>query len=176
VTRPVPGPGARGNLRLQAWCNGMLASVTSDVHLSAGRHSSSTKTVEDSRTGLRLEEGMPSVRGSNASSNAIGRRRISVYRNEREDPGQTEGPYGPGRLAAWPSLSLNPRVAKECRGCGNCRSRAGFVNRFVNRTRRDSPRRGRRNRSSETGSVLSAEVSTPARDGPRQGRRTSHGS
>jgi hypothetical protein len=28
-------------------------------------------------------------------------------------PGHTEGPYGLGRLAAWPSLSLNPQVAKR---------------------------------------------------------------
>ena len=46
-------------------------------------------------------------RSSNASSNAIGRYRISA---DREDPGPAEGTDDLGRLAAWVSLSLNPRV------------------------------------------------------------------
>jgi conjugative relaxase-like TrwC/TraI family protein len=45
-----------------------------------------------------------------ASSNAIGRRQIPAFCGERKDPDQTEGPDGPGRLGAWVSLSLNPRV------------------------------------------------------------------
>src|SRR5207247_3781233 len=57
----------------------MLASVTSEVHLPAGRHSSSTKSVEHSRLGSRLEEGMPSG-AANASSNANGR-----WRRNRKD-------------------------------------------------------------------------------------------
>ena len=44
------------------------------------------------------------------SSNAIGRRRILMHRGEREDPSQAEGTDGLGRLTAWASLSLNPRV------------------------------------------------------------------
>src|SRR6266516_5843083 len=57
----------------------MLASVTLEVHLPAGRHSSSTKSVEHSRLGSRLEEGMPSG-AANASSNANGR-----WRRNRKD-------------------------------------------------------------------------------------------
>jgi hypothetical protein len=49
-------------------------------------------------------------RSSNASSNAIGRYRISAHRGDREDPGLAEGTDDLGRLAAWVSLSLNPRV------------------------------------------------------------------
>jgi hypothetical protein len=49
-------------------------------------------------------------RSSNASSNAIGRYRISAHRGDREDPGPAEGTDDLGRLAAWVSLSLNPQV------------------------------------------------------------------
>jgi hypothetical protein len=44
------------------------------------------------------------------SSNATGRRWISVHRGERENLGQAEGPDGLRRLTAWGSLSLYPRV------------------------------------------------------------------
>ena len=78
-----------------------------------------------------------------------------------------------GQGAAHPGMA-----ATEGRGGvrGNCRSIACSVNRFVNRTRRDSLRWGRRIRRSEMGSVLSAEVTAPARDGPRRQRRASYGS
>ena len=79
---------------------------------------------------------------------------------------------GPGNGA----VHLGMAATEGWEGCGNCRSIACSVNRFVNRTRRDSSRRGRRSRRSEMGSVLSAEVTTPARDGPRRQRRTSYGS
>jgi hypothetical protein len=59
---------------------------------------------------------------------------------------------------------------------GICSSIAWFVNRFVNRTLRDSVRWGRRSRRSEMGSGLSAEVTTPARDSPRRQRLPSYGS
>jgi len=53
----------------------------------------------------------------------------------------------PGHGAVHPGMA-----AMEGReGCGNCRSIACSVNRFVNRTRRDSTRQGRRSRLSEIG-------------------------
>jgi hypothetical protein len=52
-------------------------------------------------------------RSSNASNNATGRRWISVHRGEREDPSQAGGTDGLGRLTAWVSLSLTPRVRDE---------------------------------------------------------------
>ena len=61
-------------------------------------------------------------------------------------------------------------------GAGNRRSIACSVNRFVNRTGRDSSIQGRRSRRSEMGSVLSAEVTEAARDSPRHRRRSSYGS
>jgi hypothetical protein len=64
---------------------------------------------------------------------------------------------------------------KGGKGAGNCRSVTCFVNRFVNWTRRDSTRRGRRSRRSEMESALSAEVTTPARDCPRRQRHMSAG-
>jgi hypothetical protein len=63
-------------------------------------------------------------------------------------------------------------VAAGREGYGNCRPIAPSVNRFVNRTLRDSVRHRRRSRQSEMGSVLSAEVTTPARDCPRDARDT----
>jgi hypothetical protein len=71
---------------------------------------------------------------------------------------------------------IQGRRHKGWEGAGNRRSNACSVNRFVNRTRRDRLRRGRRNRRSEMGSVLSAEVTAPARDGLRRGdaRRMAH--
>ena len=89
----------------------------------------------------------------------------------------TRGDASRVEAAAWQSLGESghgpaPRDSSHGRvrrGAGNCRSIASSVNRFVNRTRRDRTRRGRRNRRSETGSVLSAEVTTPAGDGPRRG-------
>jgi hypothetical protein len=87
--------------------------------------------------------------------------------------------------AAWQSLgdsghgAARPGMAAT-NGRGGARetsrSIASSVNRFVNRTRRDNMRRGRRCRRRETGSVPSAEVSAPVRDGPRRGRRSSYGS
>ena len=78
----------------------------------------------------------------------------------------------PCRTVAWRARTrcrAPGMAATEGReGCGNCRSIACSVNRFVNRTRRDSTRRGRRSRQSEMGSVLSAEVTMPARDSPRR--------
>jgi hypothetical protein len=43
-------------------------------------------------------------------SNAVGRHRIAAHRDQRGDLGQGKEPDGLGRLAAWVSLSLNPRV------------------------------------------------------------------
>ena len=61
-------------------------------------------------------------------------------------------------------------------GAGNCRSIACSVNRFVNRTPRDSPRRGRRSRPSETDRACPPRSPHPretARDA-RDTRRMAH--
>ena len=89
------------------------------------------------------------------------------------------------RPAKWGPLAslkvMGPRregvsEREDREGAGIRRSIACSVNRFVNRTRRDSLRRGRRSRRSETGSVLSAEVTAPVRDGLRRERPMSYGS
>jgi hypothetical protein len=94
------------------------------------------------------------------------------------------GPAAVMRTRTWHPASGDGEARTRCRatttegpmGAGNCRSFARFVNRSVNRTLRDSMGRGRRSRRSETGSVLSAEVTAPARDGLRRQRHTSYGS
>jgi hypothetical protein len=58
----------------------------------------------------------------------------------------------------------------------HCRSTACSVNRFVNRTLRDSTRLGRRSRRRETGAGPSAEVTAAARDCSGRKRRASYGS
>ena len=66
--------------------------------------------------------------------------------------------------------------AEECGGAGNCRSIACSVNRFVNRTRRDSTRRGRRSRPSEMDRACKPRSPHPretARDA-RETRRMAH--
>ena len=84
-----------------------------------------------------------------------------------------------GSCLASPGTVLCTRGSSHGRagtGAGNCRSIACSVNRFVNRTWRDSTRRGRRSRRSETRSVPSAEVIMSGRDCPRRQRHTSYGS
>jgi hypothetical protein len=64
--------------------------------------------------------------------------------------------------AAWQRLGESGRGAahagmaatKDAEGAGSCRSIACSVNRFVNRTPRDSTRQRKRSRRSEMGSVL----------------------
>ena len=84
-------------------------------------------------------------------------------------------------LAASPGMKGQSLASGDMHGMilddvGNRRSIACSVNRFVNRTLRDSTRRGRRSRRSGMGYVLSAEVTAPARDGLRRQRPMSYGS
>jgi hypothetical protein len=96
-------------------------------------------------------------------------------------PGATRRVLRPRR---WRSLGESGHAAasrdgsdgRARRGAGNCRSIGCSVNRFVNRTLRDSTRRGRRSRQSEMGSVVSIEVTMPVRDCPRRQRPMSYGS
>jgi hypothetical protein len=89
----------------------------------------------------------------------------------RGDASPASRPCRASRLA---SPDMAPRTQRwqqwkgGKRGGKNCRSLACLVNRFVNRTLRDSARRGRGSRRSEMGSVLSVEVAAPARDGLRR--------
>jgi hypothetical protein len=67
-------------------------------------------------------------------------------------------------------------AAEGQEGYGELQINRLFCKPVCNRTRRDSTRRGRQSRRSETGSVLSAEVTAPARDDARRQRRASYGS
>ena len=79
------------------------------------RHGEEEKRRGVSYGALVVELRLPSwfsaqMPSSNTSSNGIVRPWMSAYYGQREDRGQREGLDGLGRLAAWVSLSLNPRV------------------------------------------------------------------